>query len=433
METDGDLPVDAAPDADTGQPDTDTADAGPPPSLTWTTPENISSSATFSDIRLNWGNSVAVTESGTVHVVWREVSDQTGNVITGQIVHRRRDANGWSSVQALSGMVDGVGHPKIAASGNRVYIVWHVFDPDPAGDDRIFFVSSSSDGQAGTFGAPRAVVTDAVVTNASPLQEMASTPSIAATGDWVYVVWADDRVVPDCGFNVSEVYLLASGDRGERWSGELRVTEPDCRSSWTPTVSAWDQYVHVAWTDDRHSSADCGLTGSVCAEEEYYRRLADHGATLDTPEIRLTHDSGPMAQSWAGNIVSRDSYVQYAFMDNAGGDDFQVYHVRSLDRGATWESPLRLLSEPRPSWLSARPTIAAEGSAVHVVWMDVQGDTAATIRHRWSSDYGETWSSVSDVTSGSGVFAIQPSVAAWGGTAHVVWNDQAEIYYASSQ
>ncbi|MFH2007813.1 MAG: hypothetical protein ABI333_14620 [bacterium] len=408
--------------------------------LTWSTPLNLSESVTFSDIKLNWGNSIALSHGGTVQVVWREVTDVQGNLITGKVVHRSKDQTGWLPVQDLSPLSAGTGHPKVASPGDvNVYVTWHQFDPDPAGDDSIFVAVSDSSGQVGTFTAPQAIVTDAVVTAQSPLQEMATSPSIAATGDWVYVVWADDRVVSSCGFNVSEVYLMASGDRGLQWDGPHMVTTPDCRSSWTPTVAAADSYVHVAWTDERHSASDCGLGGSPCEEEEYYRRLADHGATPDPDELRLTYDDpSALAQSWAGNITltadpgGGPHMVHYAWMDNVGSDDFEVYYRRSPNDGASWPGGPMQLSPTTPGWLSARPTIAGEGYVVHVVWMDVQGDTAATISHRWSDDGGFNWSDVSDVTSGTGTFAIQPSVAYGDGRVHVVWNDQAEIWYATS-
>lgn len=429
--------VDAGPLPDSAAvADSAAADAGPPPPLTWSAPENISQSPTFSDIRLNWGNSIAVTQSGTVHVVWREVTDSSGNIVTGRVAHRRRSGSTWSAVQDITSDVPGTGHPKVAASGDHVYIAWHVFHPDVAEDDEILVAMSDADGAAGSFTAGQVVVSDAVVTSQSPLQEMASTPSLAAAGDWVYLVWADDRVVPACGINVSEIYLRASDDRGTQWAEARLVSEPDCRSSWTPTVAAADTMVHVAWTDERHSAADCGLGGGLCEEEEYYRRLADNGATLDSPEIRLTNDeAGSMKQSWAGNIVAWGANVHYAWMDNMGGDvmdDWNVFHRRSLDRGTTWDAQPVRLSNPAAGWRSARPTVAAEGTAVHVVWMELQGDTAGLIFHVWSNDLGETWSSSSDVTAGTGSFAIQPSVACRGGRVHVVWNDLAEIFYAAS-
>jgi hypothetical protein len=328
----------------------------------------------------------------------------------------------------------GTGHPKIAVSGNRVWIVWHLYQPGSA--DQLFFSTSDAGGAPGTFSASRAIVTDAVVTAHNPLGEYSTTPSIAADGDWVHVVWSDERFVDSCGLQVPEIYLVSSSDLGMTWSAPFRVSSADCRSSWTPSVAAWGGVVHVAWTDERHDTVDCGLAASACREEEYYRRISDHGARLDEPEIRLTRDPvGSEAESWGPSIVAWDGGVQVVWYDRAGGNDFEVYHLRSTDGGASWEPLPRRLSAHGPGCRSACATVAAEGSAVHAVWFEICGDTSATIRHSWSNDAGVSWSGVSDVTSGTGVFAVHPHVGVHGGLVHVVWNDNAdgEIYFATSR
>jgi hypothetical protein len=300
----------------------------------------------------------------------------------------------------------------------------------------ILFSVSDSDGAAGTFTAPRIIVSDAAVTSTNPLGEYSTTPSIAAWGDWVNIAWSDERFVDSCGAQVPEVYLISSSDRGGTWSGVQRVSSPDCRSSWTPAVAAWGGAVHVAWTDERHDPSDCGLTGSMCREEEYYRRLTDNGSTPDPVEVRLTFDEpGNEAESWGPSIAAWDDNVQIVWYDKAGGNDFEVYHLRSMDGGLTWEDQPRKLSTHEAGCRSACATLSAQGSDVHAVWFEICGDTASTILHSWSNDLGSAWSGVSDVTSGTAVFAVHPHVAYGDGRAHVVWNENSsgEIYYASTE
>ena len=73
------------------------------------------------------------------------------------------------------------------------------------------------------------------------------------------------------------------------------------------------------------------------------------------------------------------------------------------------------------------------GTRRHFGYFVLCGAADATVYHRWSNDAGLSWSAASDVTSGSGIFAIQPSIAVHNGRAHVIWNDQAEIFYAAAQ
>jgi hypothetical protein len=389
-------------------------------------------SAALSDIRFQWGRSLAAGEDGKVHAAWREVRGEQDTLDLAAVVYRMRDGLAWTPVQEIAPVAAGSGHPKLALSGSHVYILWHRHDP--AGEDSLLLSVSDAGGAAGTFSPPRTLVSDAAVTTLNPMSEYATAPSIAAWGDWVYIVWSDERMVDACGMQVPEVYLLSSPDRGETWSAVLPVSSQDCRSSWTPAVAAWGGVVHVAWTDERHNASDCGLTGGMCHEEEYYRRLADNGSTPDPVEVRLTHDEpGSEVESWGPSIAAWDGNVQIAWYDRAGGNDFEVYHIRSMDSGLSWESEPRRLSMHAPGCLSACATLAAEAEAVHVVWFEMCGDAVSTVLHTWSDDLGETWSGVSDVTSGGGVLAVHPHVALGSGRPHVVWNDNAdgEIYYAA--
>lgn len=433
-----DVGGDDADDGTAGEATDALPDTGPPAALEWTPPENVSESPTsFSDLRYQWGRSLAVDEAGTVHVVWREVEgEDPSGLDEAKVVYRRRDASGWLDPQDLTAVVAGTGHPKIAVSGADVLVVWHVHRPWPDAD-RIEFTRSPAGGAPGTFSPPREIVADAAVTPANPLGEYSTTPSLAVDGSHVHVAWSDERIVAACGAGIPEVYLVSSPDLGDNWSAPLQVSSADCRSSWTPSVAAADGFVHVAWTDERHDPIDCGLAaGSPCREEEYYRRVADNGAAVVDPEVRLTADEpGREAESWGPSIAVVGGVVHVVWYDKAGGGDFQVLHRRSADAGTSWPSPAQVIGLPPVGCRAACATVAGRAPQLHAVWFEICGDTSSTIRHRWSLDLGDSWSLVSDVPSGTAVLAVHPHVAFQGGVAHVVWNDNAdaEIWYARSR
>lgn len=427
---DGERDGGADADRDDGGADGD----GGPAALGWGAVEDVSGTLGLSDVRYQWGRSLAVGDDGVVHAVWREVSGVQDGLDLAGVVYRRREGDGWGPVQALSETLPGTGHPKVVLAGSRVLVVWHRHDG--SGEDAILLATSEAGGAAGSFGAPRTLLSDVVVTSRNPLAAYSTTPSITADGGFLHLVWSDERLVGSCGAEVSEIYLLSSPDLGATWSAPLRVSSPDCRSSWTPAVSARGGVVHVAWTDERYHGTDCGLSGGACKEEELYRRLAGDGSTPDPQEVRLTHDEpGEEAESWGPSIVAWDGHVQVVWYDRGGGPDFEVYHLGSEDGGAHWDAAPGRLSASAPGCRSACPTVAAEGRAVHVVWFEICGETSSTVRHRWSSDLGAAWSPVSTVSPSAGAFAVHPHVAVHDGRAHVLWSDNGdgEVYYAASR
>jgi hypothetical protein len=413
-------------------------DTGPPGALGWSVPENVSASPTsYSDIRYQWGRSLAVDDGGTVHVVWREVSGEgaDGRDLA-KVVCRQRGARGWAAPQDVSTVAAGTGHPKVAVSGSDVSVVWHVHPAAPA-EDFILFSTSPAGGATGTFSAPVEIASRIVVTSGNPLGEYSTTPSLAVDGDRIHVAWSDERLVAECGREVPEIHLASSADRGTTWSAPLRVSTPDCRSSWTSAIAAANGYVHVAWTDERHDPVDCGLNpGHPCREEEYYRRVGDDGTVPADPEMRLTADApGSEAESWGPSILVARGVVHLVWYDRAGGGDFQVHYRRSDDEGASWPAGPQVIGRPAAGCRSACATVAGGAPDVHVAWFEMCGDTTSTIRHSYSLDRGATWSPVSDVTSGTGILAVHPHIAVGGGAAHVVWseNADAEIRYARSR
>ncbi len=74
-------------------------------------------------------------------------------------------------------------------------------------------------------------------------------PSIAASGNHLFVAWFDNRD------GNSEIYYKESADGGENWGPDVRLTMSPGESS-LPTVAATNGRVHVVWSDTRDGNAE---------------------------------------------------------------------------------------------------------------------------------------------------------------------------------
>ena len=387
-----------------------------PPTSGGGPPRQLTEGDVPSRLQFNFGRAVAMDGAGGVHVAWLSgpVLDPTDPGATlGQVFYRRSPDGGasWEPPRPLTPTpLPFTGHPKVAAAGLHVYVVWH----GPSDGTLKVFLAHSAD--AGVhWEAPR-LLSD------NPHGMGTAWPSVAAWGDAVHVVWADWRT------GAPEVYLRSSPDGGRDWTPVRRVSSDDGRSSWTPSVAAQGATVHVAWTDERHNidgegrPYDCRDTGQGCREEEYYRRSLDFGQTWEQ-DLRLTADPpGDPRPSRAPSVAVEDGRVHVAFFDQRSGH-WQVYYMRSRGLGApgTWEPEVALAAHPAADFV--RPCLAVQDGRVHVVFWG-QWPPTAHVYYAVSPDGGDHFTPTADVTP-AGRSALNPSVAASSdGAAHVVWHDQ---------
>jgi len=372
-----------------------------------------------SRLQYNWGWAIDVDGAGVLHQAWlvtyAELDPRQPAAICGQVFYRqsRDDGGTWSPPMPLSEGACGIGHPKIAASAEHVYVVWHQLHP-PSRNLRIHLTHSANHGFAWD---PITTVSD------DAPGAGAAWPSVNAWGNAVYVVWGDSRT------GSSEIYLRSSTDGGRSFWPVRSVSRPDGISSWTPSVAAWGPFVHVAWTDERHNvdaagqPFDCALVGAgeSCREEEYYRGSADGGITWGE-EVRLTWDPpAAPAASWAPSIAAWGGDVHVAFFDRRSGS-FEIYYKRSQAAGApgSWEDEVLLSRDA--SLAHVRPSLTVLGQAVHVVyWAHSPGETS--VYHTGSPDRGTRWSdpqvlfAIAKGTNPHPSVAVSPS-----GSVHALWH-----------
>ena len=234
----------------------------------------------------------------------------------------------------------------------------------------------------------------------------------AGSDSLVHVIWMDDRD------GNAEIYYKRSDDLGITWSTDTRLTS-DTAISNEPFVCSSDSLVHVVWQDFRH--------GNV---EVFYKRSLDGGVTWEQ-DVRLTDNS---ARSLRPKITAAGSMVHVVWCDERDGN-FEIYHKRSTDKGATWEQDTRLTDDPG---YSGGSMIAVANSIVHVVWADNRFGNW-DIFYKRSTDSGLNWEQDRYLTNDP-THAFSPCVSVSGSSVHVVWSDSrdgggsgvTDIYYRRS-
>ena len=441
-----------------------------PGRVCWEPARRLSTDSAPSLLTYNFARSIAADGFGRVHAVWY-VAHGGGS----QVYTKRSTDHGvtWEKEVRLSESAEPDEHPAVAVSGQNVYVVWH---GTRAGHSFDVFFKRSID--SGLTWQPALALSGT---------HKAAHASIAASGSSVHVVWGDSQT------GNAEIHTRRSADSGSTWEEESRLTELPYES-WVPTVAVSEEVVLVAWVDYRDGNEEEYLKRSSDGGESWGpdTRLTNDAADSWAPSLAISGEEAYMVwfdrrdacvtdlevEKALDDILAllglpfapapaRDPAIYYlpGFMQRvqekrrriqdaasgwlAGGGDrlrfesalrefedrmngwssgWEIYFARSVDRGRSWSPDRRLTHAPG---VSARPSIAAAGKDLHVVWFDGRDDNFEVYTKR-SSDGGLTWSRDVRVTDAAGDSA-HPTVAASGGFVHILWHDtgggNAEITY----
>src|SRR5215212_5119682 len=298
--------------------------------------------------------------------------------------------------------------PQIAASGNKVYVVWEEEDEGTNGKKEIFFTSSLDGGIK--FGS---------IKNISETNGTSEFPQIAASGNKVYVVWEEE----DEGTNgKKEIFFTSSLDGGITFGSIKNLSETNGTSEF-PQIAASGNKVYVVWEEEDEgtngkkeifftSSLDGGITfGSI-------KNLSETNGTSEFPQIAAS-----------GNKV----YVVWEEEDEGTNGKKEIYLRPSSDDGSSFKL-IRNISRTLTG-TSQFPQIAASGNNVYVVWVD---DTNGNkdIYFKASPNSGQGFKGKKNLSETNGTSEF-PQIAASGNKVYVVWEDDTsgnkEIYFKASQ
>ena len=335
--------------------------------------------------------SIAAGPTGFIHVVFYD--NRTGSQ---QVYYKRSVDSGstWSADTLLSNGTGFKAEPAVAASGGCVHAVWE--DRDSGVYNAGILYRRSTD----------AGVTWLAETLLALPAYNCRNPSVAAQDSFVHVAWADDSAG-------RELYYRRSTDYGATWSDKVKLTN-DMQESWHASLALHDSFVHLAWRDWRDHSF-----------EIYYKRSTDYGGTWGSDE-RL---SGDLTNGSYNPCIAADSGLVYVVWWDTRTTPFEIFYKNSTDEGATWGDDVRLTNDTTGSY---NMTVAARGSAVHVMWEALYG--TSFIMYKSSTDGGGTWSTDTALTVTPDYWSVSPSATMDGSDVHLIWTDfrdseYGEIYY----
>lgn len=321
----------------------------------WSTPENLAN--TSADSRVP---QLAVTASGTAHVVWEE---------DGSIYHTFGSSGAWST-PAETVLGDS---PSLAlGTGDDVHLAY----VSESGDTfDIFYTRWNGSGWT-------------LPVNVSHTTGVSTAPAIAfAPGGTLHVVWADNT-----GGSVA-LYHGQSSD-GNTWS---TFPVPNGAGSGPAVAAGADDILHVAW-----QSAD-PTTGR---SDIWYMRLS--GGSWSLPEnISATPDEDSTVPAIA---LAPDGTVHIVWQEGLDSNT-AIYHVSG--RPGSWSQAGDVSGTLQSAGFPALSMDSAANG--FLVW-----DEGSVIVGRGLDAATGTWSAREEVSSSAGGIA-DPTVFVGDNAAHAVW------------
>ncbi len=210
-----------------------------------------------------------------------------------------------------------------------------------------------------------------------------------------------------------------------------------CGAQWEPDIRLTNdpEYSYTSYNNAWCIAANGNMVHTVWYDfrdgcwEIYYKRSTDGGTNWGA-DTRLTNIDS--ANSESPSIAVNGSIVHVVWQDIRDGYYSEIYYKRSTDGGINWGADTRLTNNP---YGKNNTSIAVSGSNVHIVWFDSRDGLNGEIYYKLSTDGGLTWGADTRLTNNTAV-SKYPSIVVSGSNVHIVWYDNRdgndEIYFKRS-
>ena len=302
---------------------------------------------------------IAVAPNGTIYVAWEDnregkylifISCSTDNGAT------------FSEDILIDWSFEGIQYdPAIAVSPDGdIYVAWE--DSREMQGSFQIYVSHSGDGIYYSSGVRASDVS---------LDYDCLEPAIGAWDDgMVHVVWEDDRT-----WDV-DIYMATSNDTGVTFAPSVRVNiDPTSSDQSSPDLAVNDNRIMVVWRDQKMSTADIYISGSV-----------DQGRSFG-PDSCVHPDSNIGAQIEPRIDMDLFGNMVVTWSNASGGSDIEAtaYYANGTREG-TYK-----VNDPIIGTTQDHPSVALSDAGVaHVVWRDNRDGGIKNIYYSKNESFGET-------------------------------------------
>jgi len=298
----------------------------------------------------------------------------------------------WGSVVDLSDGTQNTGYLRVAMSADGRYqtVVWREYD----GSHWLVQARSSSD-----FGA-----TWSVATTVSAAGSSTFLPSLDMSSDGRYqtITWEKDDTT-------DQIMVSRSSNFGANWSTESALSASGENAETAQVaISADGQTQTVVWLryDGSNFRIQARTSTDFGANWDPVIDLSEAGRNAYFPQIALSSDGSQQLATWTRLDDNSNRRVQVA---------------TSSDAGTTWGSVADLSAAGQSVFTSPQIALSSDGSQQFATWVRTDGSNDR-VQIAASSDAGETWGSVTDLSAeGQSAKGAQVAVSANGAQQMVAW------------
>jgi hypothetical protein len=339
--------------------------------------------------------------------------------------------------------------PQISTSGNNMYVAWSNSGP---GNGAINVEKiSGNNGKATT------------VINLPNNSSNSTYPHVAASGDNLYVVYADNNGTQG---GKGDIFFSSSRDQGKNFDEPINLSNNGGNST-DPRLAAFGNNVYVAWADSgKGGNADIFFSSSRDQGRNFDEpiNLSNNNPNSTNPEVAASgHNVGVVYVEDASKRETPDNvrFIIKTSTDNgthfttkkfekkgidknthlpqiaASGDNVyfdladkdakegQPDNIRfiiktSTDNGTEFINSKGIKNDIDKS--TPLPQIAASGDNLYAVWVDNEKGGKGDIFFSSSRDEGKTFNEPINL-SNNGANFTNPEVSASGSNAYVLWSD----------